>query len=636
MLHAEPTSEAACLPRSHRRWPLALLATATLLYGIALFIQPTGFPDADTRRGADWLGEMTFRAYFQQSVFEFRQFPLWCPFLGGGYPSFAHPADDSLTPFSLPVLLGGEALGVKINLLLLTFLGVLGVFLLAREQLKMGDTGAVFSALAYLTAGWFPSMMLAGAYANAYFHLVPLILFLFFRAFRDWRYALPGGLLAALFGMANNHGGLLLFLFVFLLALGCSTSLPPSIYRLHGRAWPALTVLFLAAAGFGAVKFVGLHQLTRDAAHRQEAGLTGDEYRELKTTDAFYHGLGHFGRALLYPLPRQASSDERGVPQNDEYAWLGIPWLVLPMFLLGAWFRRRRSGPWLWAGLVLLILCFGPFAIPDLYRLVVWPSGTLRRIAPFYKYGNYFLLLVIVLPAGGALEEALGRLKRRWPRFLVTAAAFVSLAPFAYSDSLLLYTLFQTDLVQYPPADEFYQVKTEYNPDPEAGPDAYRSYTRPRELNAYFNLKKKIGTIDWYGGPYLAENAVPKYLIAPTRGTIKENPEYRGEAYFLDGRNRVHDVIIRANTIDVAAHIEKPGRLIVNQNYQRGWKSDQGLPAADNGLLSVEVRETGDRVIRFRFAPASFRWGLDITVLTFVLSLLAWRYGKPRNKPAAG
>lgn len=607
-----------------------MLTMAALLYGAALFLQPNGFISPEGRRGADGYSHMLFRAYLHHSVHTDRRLPLWCPFVGGGYPIFAHPADDSLTPFAVPVLLFGEILGVKINMALLSLLGALGVYLLARRQLKMGEPGAMFSALAYLAAGWFPSMMLAGAYANAFFHLTPLILLLFFRAFRDWRYALPAGLLAALLGMVHPEGLLTLSFFALLLALGGTFSLPPSIYRLHGRPWPALAVLLVAALGFGAVKFIGLCQLEREAARRSGAVAGNDTDRDPHAAAASYRGLGHFGRSLVSAIPRRAEYDDRGRPQNDEYGWLGIPWLVLPMFPFGVWFLRRRSLPWCWAGSVFLLLCFGFFAAASLQRLPLWPP----RSAPFAKYGGYYLLLVMTLLSGGALEQAAAWLKKKPARTLVTTVVFTSLLPFAFQHASLLYALCETEIVQQPPADEFYQVKTEYNPDPEAGADAYRGYPRPVELSAYQNLKRGIGTIDWYADLYLAENAAPRLLISPTHGTSKDNPDYRGEAFFADERNRVKAVTIDGNRIEVTVRVATPDRLIVNQNYHRGWQSDQGRPAVENGLLSVELRRMGDYPVRFRFAPASFRWGLDITILTFVLAALAWRHGRPRRRSA--
>ena len=115
---SQPThdTDAVRLSRRRGRRSITLLTMAALLYGAALFLQPNGFISPEGRRGADGYSQMLFRAYLHHSVHTDRRLPLWCPFVGGGYPIFAHPADDSLTPFAVPVLLFGEILGVKINM----------------------------------------------------------------------------------------------------------------------------------------------------------------------------------------------------------------------------------------------------------------------------------------------------------------------------------------------------------------------------------------------------------------------------------------------------------------------------------------------------------------------------------------
>ena len=49
--------------------------------------------------------------------------PWWNPLLAGGMPQFAHPSDGSMSPLILPSVLFGEALGMKLNIVLVALLG---------------------------------------------------------------------------------------------------------------------------------------------------------------------------------------------------------------------------------------------------------------------------------------------------------------------------------------------------------------------------------------------------------------------------------------------------------------------------------------------------------------------------------
>lgn len=215
---------------------------------------------------------------------------------------------------------------------------------------------------------------------------------------------------------------------------------------------------------------------------------------------------------------------------------------------------------------------------------------------------------------------------------LIAGVAFASLLPFFYIGGNLLYKLYEVDVAAYPPAEHFYQVKTAHNPTPELGTNVYREYPRPFDLTEYHNLKRNIGTVDWYADLYLPEFAAPKFLITPHRGKAEENPDYLGEAFFTNDENLVKDVKIKSNTIEVAVRVRTPGRLVVNQNHHRGWKSDHGQTISENGLLAVQLPKTGAYDVRFRFSPASFWWGLDLTVLSFLICILAWWKGRPQKR----
>ncbi|MDP8223876.1 MAG: hypothetical protein P9L99_10990 [Candidatus Lernaella stagnicola] len=598
------------------------LVVATLLYGIALFVHPQGIRSGDDYRDNDWLSVLFFRAWLHQSVHEYGAFPLWCPFVGGGYPTIQHPSDDSLTPFAAPVLLFGEVIGVKINLLVLLLCGVLGMYGLARTGPRLGRPGATFAAAAYLAAGWFPSMMLVGFYNLAMFHLIPGVLALWHRALDDRRFALPAGVALAIFGCVAGSGLLTAALFLLLLTVAVSWQRRDDGKRLAWRPWLALAIVAVVAGGVGAVKFGGLVQLTRQAhyAHGDKADY---EYDQLKTEDAFYENLGHFAKSAALAAPRRVAY-RGGQPAVAEYSWLGLPWAVLGLFFLGAWWGRRRLWPYLAAGGVFLVLCFGPHSPLDLYRVLIWPWPPLRAISQFYKYANYFLVLTALLAAGAAIdtlaERFAGRRARRW----VIPALFASLLPFAVWHASLLTTRLAEPPRVVEAAESFYQVRATNDPLPAADGITYRELVRRPELMEYFNLRRGVGTIDWYADLYLPESARPRMLIDPQNGAVTTDPDYRGEAWFDSPVNRVGNFHVGANSVTASVAVAEPGRLTINLNHLPGWRCDRGEILDRDGLMSLDLTEAGEYDVRLRYRPPFFFLWLVVSLISLVACAAAW------------
>ena len=149
----------------------------------------------DSFRDEDWLHDISFSFYLKEGILTHQEFPLRTHLVGGGYPVLGHPSDGTMSPFSLPFLLLSPELAVRLNLLVLLWLGTLGVYGLARRELHLNDGPALAAAAAFAFSGWFPSFMLAGFYVQVFYLLTPLILHLLLRPGRMLRSSLLAGLL---------------------------------------------------------------------------------------------------------------------------------------------------------------------------------------------------------------------------------------------------------------------------------------------------------------------------------------------------------------------------------------------------------------------------------------------------------
>ena len=70
------------------------------------------------------------------------------------------------------------------------------------------------------------------------------------------------------------------------------------------------------------------------------------------------------------------------------------------------------------------------------------------------------------------------------------------------------------------------------------------------------------------------------------------------------------------NNIFIQADIKIPGRLIINQNFDKNWKADKGEISEYNGLISLQLNDTGKKIVRLIYFPKIFLVGLAISVIS--------------------
>jgi len=103
-----------------------------------------------------------------------------------------------------------------------------------------------------------------------------------------------------------------------------------------------------------------------------------------------------------------------------------------------------------------------------------------------------------------------------------------------------------------------------------------------------------------------------------------------GEAFFASGKGSATVTYFSPNLVVVEADPAVKDTLVLNQNYFKGWKAD-GAGAADHwGLVGTTI-EPGRKQVTFRYSPTSFKAGLVISAISFiVIGFLAIRPSKRR------
>ena len=648
----------------HALWAALLLSVAVLVFCAPMFASD-GLRQGDDYRDEDWLHDLSFSLHLGRGLRD-GEFPLRSHLVGGGYPILGHPSDGTLSPFSLPFVILPVGAAVRFNLVFLLWLGALGMYGLGRAQLGLGPWAAGAAALAFVFSGWFPSMMLAGFYVQAFYLLVPLALHLLLGRGSGLRRSLAAGLLLLPILL---QGGPAIVAVLHFVGLAAVVVAPPDPASGERDPWSATRVLALLLAGsavvglahgalglggavvvcgvaaaaaviqrptwspmalrvaivvvvlvaVGAAKLASIADLTaRGTDYFAVSGDAGYPFgTALDAERSFYSSPASFVGHLQRPLERVTTYDE-DFPEAEEYAPLGLTLPVVLLFGLACAFAWRRMAPWALLWLLYGLLCFGPNTIGDPYRLFVWGLPGFSVLSDPYKYFNFFLLIPVALGFGMAVELAVAR----WGRGALVAAGLLLLWP-ALQNMQLWSTLFSVPADPLPAASTFHQISLE----PPAGfdrfehPEMYREFFRPDAVREFFTIPAGIGVINWYADIYSPEHPVPRYMIDAAGGRT-DAPGWRGAAW-ADGPCTVAEPRLTANRVEIDVDVQATCTVVINQNHDRGFSSDLGTVIEEQGLLAVRLSVPGvapgaHRIV-LRYRP---RW-LLAALATSGLSLAA-------------
>jgi len=477
-----------------------VLLLAVAAFAAPMFAVPDGIASGDAFRDNDWLNCRSFDVLSRLALLEHGQFPLRSHLVGGGFPTIAHPSDGSWAPTILAVLLFGDVIGAKVNLLLLLLAGAWGVFGLCRHWLALPAGPSLLAALLFAFSGWAPSMLLVGFYHQAFYLLVPPILLLLLTAKErpvrflwaglllcfvlqqggnafptvchflgvvcwliaagqsaakgGWvRWLQPLGLLVALsasFGFARGSG----IPFVALVGLAlCGVWIWRSRHlRGHLRAlkpWAGrLALVVLIAMGLGAGKVAGLSLLSAEGTYNR--GLVEmrywfpDQAPEPYWIERFYETPQILLTGLASRVPGEGSyADDLGPGGENtsyEYAYLGLTWGFLLLALTGAITGRPRAATALLSLCAALYaaICVGWAVPPDVHFLMVWGLPWLGEFGQPLKYYNFYMLLPLVLLCGLGARRLMDGAPPGVARIAVHVALFGLLAvPFAQNRTAL-------------------------------------------------------------------------------------------------------------------------------------------------------------------------------------------------------
>ena len=605
--------------------PLALMAPALVVYctGTLSSCRPSLLHVGTT---GDWRYFAALWEATRVSITDFHQFPSWNPYHCGGIVLYQDPQAPFPGPlFLLTFFWLPTAVGIKVWVFAHLVCATLGARALVADR---GGNAAeqVLAAVLIGACGFVAEHTGGGHLAFTPFYFLPLILWSFRRALRDLRYVVIAG---GLFALAAIEGGTYP---VPLMAVAIAIE---SLARLgspddrRGLAWalPAFGVLFALLAS---VRMVPV--LRYLAEHPRLMPL--DDQVTLAEIFSFWTTRTH---------ARQVTGHPYVWPEYDDYVGI-VPVVLMLAGVAVAMFSRadgdpaggarraRRIDVVLLAGLVWCALgnIPGVSLFGLLHELPIYAS--LRVPTRFLMPAT----VAFALLAAGALLAARERLAaaglrpRVWRAVLVAEALLVAGIAFdvTISNARVMQQGIDPVLSRARASDGFFQnTSTDYGQFP----------TFP---------VRGVGTracyvpLEWKPADGITDGPGPQARVQP------------------EGAGRVTSARWTPNRLDLAVHLDAPALLVVNQNYESGWRA-QGdvaatvgayvahgdrfwdiranpseLPAKGAiGLLAVRL-PPGDHQLSLRHRPPGLLLGALLSLLGVGLAILVARRATPERMRA--
>ncbi len=677
--------------------PKEKLYAPLMIFGIVLilclpmFLNPKGIRCADDYRAADWLNDIGHHLTLREGLRTYGEFPLRTHLFGGGYPILGHPSDATLSPASWSFLILPIHIALKLNILILLWIGAFGIYLLARFRLSLKPIYAFFSSAAFTFCGWWLSFALTGFYVQSYYLLTPMILYFLLKprdSLRSGLYAGLGllliflqagnGFLAVLhflilitFFLAaqdsdKNHSSSLALAFAAIIAVSAAISYHAKITwigsimvcvgiaslpvfwrpaRKLAIAWkPYLIRLSIACAVVvfvGCAKWIPMTDLLDKAQYaHHDLFAQGDAYQfgpGERTDRRFYSSLPAFLGHINKPLSARTNYTY-GFPDEEEYAPLGVSYGVAIAFALVVVFRWTSYSPWFAAWLFYLLICFGPTLPTDPYRSLIWGLPGFSKFFDPFKYFNFFLVLPMTIAFGSAAAMVV----KKFGKARIWHGIFALLLCWPLLQSLpLMWTLFEKPDSALAPRESFHQIhhlekaedlRLDYRQIQEKNLGLLRNERgRAESATGFNNLRRGVGVIDWYADLLLPENALPKLFVLPD-GTQLPNPSYLGEAWCLDDACRIKDFQITMNTVKITFAASSETTLVVNQNYDPDFVSGFGKPLDYKGLLSIQVPGEGDYVAELKYKPTKVFAGFAVSTASLIVCFLLLAFARKKER----
>lgn len=572
----------------------------------------------------DWYEKYCLMTSSRKAILEYRQFPLRSPFIFGGYPTIGHPYDDSINPLFLLILFFGEVIGLKILIFSIFIISALGMFYLTRYVLNYNLPGSFFSTITFILSSYGGCQITEGNLEKLYLYFLPWLLAFFIKSKKEPRFIIATCLILSIFLMKGTIAiSALLFMFFF----ACLNVIEKKERQIYINFSYILIFLIIVSISFTlcAPKILPALQLLGQKQQFIHFPFE-DSYKEIS------HYTVISGRALsLKRLFESLLVPEAYIVEGDDFSQMYLGYIPIAFFFLSFFVSWRKTLRLLIILAIFIIIASGSNSSVDLFKLI-WHLHPFVHSIWSLDDAFYIYIFFIICIVSGSFFLLMGRLQKKRILFLPLFFILIFFSiynmfkqnqRFLYSDLVTKLPQFGQEIPRLSPQKSFFQVQLSY---PEKTKDDYFYILQNvGVVNYHQNLLIKIG--NYAIAKYIVDRDDYKYIANP-EGKLMVNPEYKGEAFFLDEENQAKIQYFSPNQMRIMVIIKKPGQLVINQNYHKGWRTNLGGMVSHQGLLSVTLKQKGMYEVVLKYVPLDFYLGLIISLIAIACFFIIFRFSE--------
>jgi len=542
----------------------------------------------------DWDQFTFWNAVPRDTILRYHQFPLWNPYVNGGNPMLAHPDSPFLSPLYIFVLLFGPIIGMKIQIIVHIFIGLMGMFTLSK-YLNLSDKASYLSSFIFMLNSTYALHLSEGHTEWMAMAFVPWAFLYFIKSLEQPRQAL-----GAIFFL-----GLMIFCGVYIFSLFIVFLSVFAFFKVLGtRSIMPVKMLGLICIGtflLCSIKLLPVLEYLNEYPR---------VFKEIYTSHTNLSSMPAF---LFDRSQAQLDRQEHGF--HEYGAYIGIaPFLLC---LLGIYKGFKKNWPLILTGLISFVIVLGAASPIDLWGILQYFPVYDSLTVPSRNIFCVIFSLALVSGIGFShLEQFISNkdFKRHgfWSKYISSLILLIVLVDLWAVSSPIFKNPFKIPPLEVVRNDSF------------------------RQRYEYVNLHKDFFLSHSSQYPvFLSNSGILKgYEIVniKVKGVRSEDhPDYRGEVYLAKSQGSALMDYFSPNKIVVDVHAEKPDILAVNQNYFTGWhvrKNGKTISAKPfRGLISTPV-EAGYQKIIFYYLPASFIFGFFVTGTFIAFVVIQWQRNK--------
>jgi hypothetical protein len=551
----------------------------------------------------DWDYFMSLYEVPSITLFEYRQFPLWNPYWGGGTSLIGNPQAGYLSPIFLLTSFFGVVAGLKIAVWLHTFLGLWGMWVLSGY---LGITGPARLApsFIFMFSGTWALHIAAGHVVWLPAALLPFFFLMFLKGLENRWWLLAAATMESIMfyeGGTYVFAFSLLFVFVYV-----------AVYSIEIRSLHPLVALLIAnaiAAGLSAPKLLPVIELLQSHPRPTDTGSS----LPLEIYVSFF--MDRF-KGL-----------ERSVNNTGWWAfgsYLGVVVIALYLFSFRL-FKKNKA--LIISSLFLLLLSMGNFSVFSPWQIL--------HNLPFFsgfKLPTRVLIVfcfTVALLAGRSLAH-LGAANSGRSKLLVGLVVFIILCdlssvsfPTLGEAQRPITTAYWANLrtEQNLVAPTLYQIPAGSSSGLWSSVPSFRQSFKQISIpfsnrnihgawsDQYLPLLQNRGVVDAY-----ETITFERYALA------NSDKEYKGEYYFK-GSGIITLRQWSPNRFEFHVTANKKDQLVINQNFAKGWNTSHGTLTSYGGLLAVDL-PSGSYGLEIYYLPQPFLVGVYLLIMTLCTILL--------------